>query len=63
MEIKLGGEALINEAVASLNKLENRIDIDKSGNASFKMVLTAVGRYAYRRPDGICIVPIGCLKP
>ncbi|MCQ2069126.1 MAG: DUF4143 domain-containing protein [Bacteroidaceae bacterium] len=63
VEIKLGGEALINEAVASLNKLENRIDIDKSGNASFKMVLTAVGRYAYRRPDGICIVPIGCLKP
>lgn len=63
VEIKLGGEALINEAVASLRKLENRIDIDKLGCASFKMVLTAVGPYAYRRPDGVCIVPVGCLKP
>ncbi|MBP9994964.1 MAG: ATP-binding protein, partial [bacterium] len=63
VEIKLGGEALINEAVASLNKLENRIDTDKLGRASFKMVLTAVGQYAYRRPDGVCIVPVGCLRP
>lgn len=63
VEIKLGGEALVNEAVASLSKLENRIDVDKLGCASFKMVLTAVGSYAYRRPDGVCIVPIGCLKP
>ena len=63
VEIKLGGEALINEAVASLNKLENRIDIDKLGRASFKMVLTAVGLYAYRRQDGVCVVPVGSLKP
>ena len=63
VEIKLGGEALINEAVVSLNKLENRIDIDKLGRASFKMVLTAVGLYAYRRQDGVCVVPVGCLKP
>ncbi len=63
VEIKLGGEALINEAVASLNKLENRIDTDKLGRASFKMVLTAVGLYAYRRQDGVCIVPVGCLRP
>lgn len=32
------------------------------GNPSFKMILTAVGEYAYRREDGIYIVPIGCLK-
>lgn len=63
VEIKLGGEALINEAVTSLNKLENRIDTDKLGCASFKMVLTAVGQYTYRRPDGVCIVPVGCLRP
>ncbi len=63
VEIKLGGEALINEAVASLNKLENRIDTDKLGRASFKMVLTAVGLYAYRRQDGVCVVPVGCLRP
>jgi hypothetical protein len=31
---------------------------------SFKMVLTATGQYAYRRPgDGVYVVPIGCIKP
>ena len=29
---------------------------------SFAMVLTATGKYAYQREDGIYIVPIGCLK-
>jgi hypothetical protein len=26
------------------------------------MVLTATGNYAYKREDGILVVPIGCLK-
>ena len=30
---------------------------------SFKMVVTAVGQYAYLREDGVYVVPIGCLKP
>ncbi|MBQ0118325.1 MAG: hypothetical protein KBS42_00955 [Bacteroidales bacterium] len=38
-------------------------DTDKMKNASFFMVLTAVGSYAYQREDGIFVVPIGCLKP
>lgn len=29
---------------------------------SFKMVLTGVGQYAYSRPDGVFVVPIGTLK-
>ena len=29
---------------------------------SFLMVLTASGDYAYRRKDGVLVVPIGCLK-
>jgi hypothetical protein len=29
---------------------------------SFLMVLTGVGQYAYRRVDGVYVVPIGCLK-
>ena len=29
---------------------------------SFKMILIGVGTYAYRREDGIYVVPIGCLK-
>ena len=39
------------------------IDSDKMQTPSFLMVLTAVGNYAYRRPqDGVYVVPIGCLK-
>jgi len=26
------------------------------------MILTGIGKYAMQRPDGIYIVPIGCLK-
>lgn len=62
IEIKLGGEKLIEEGVKTLNKLEQRIDTDKMRQPSFKMVLTGVGKYAYRREDGILVVPIGCLK-
>ncbi|MCQ2343393.1 MAG: DUF4143 domain-containing protein [Paludibacteraceae bacterium] len=62
IEIKLGGEKLIEEGIKTLNKLEQRIDTDKMKSPSFKMVLTGVGKYAYRREDGILIVPIGCLK-
>lgn len=29
---------------------------------SFLMVLTAVGDYAYRRKDGVYVVPVGCLR-
>lgn len=63
VEIKLGGENLIEEGAATLKKLESKIDTDRMFAPSFKMVLTAVGQYAYRRPDGVYVVPIGCLKP
>lgn len=62
IEIKLGGEKLINEGAENLHKLSSIIDKSKMGEPSFKMILTAVGDYAYRRQDGIYIVPIGCLK-
>lgn len=63
IEIKLGGEKLINEGAASLKKLADNIDSSKMNQPSFMMVLTGVGQYAYRRPsDGILVVPIGCLK-
>lgn len=63
IEIKLGGEKLINEGAANLKTLENRIDTSKMKNPSFLMVLTGVGEYAYKRPeDGVLVVPIGCLK-
>ncbi len=64
IEIKLGGESLINDGAKSLNTLESQIDTSRMKPASFKMILTAVGEYAYRRSeDNIYVVPIGCLKP
>ena len=64
IEIKLGGQSLIEEGVETLNKLAKQIDTTKMNSPSFKMVLTATGDYAYRRlEDGIYVVPIGCLKP
>lgn len=63
VEIKLGGETLINNGADTLNALERQIDTTRMKAPSFKMVLTATGNYAYRRPDdGIYVVPIGCLK-
>lgn len=62
IEIKLGGDALIEEGVKSLLTLANKIDTTKMKKPSFLMVLTAVGKYAFRREDGVCVVPIGCLK-
>ena len=62
VEIKRGGDRLIEEAVANLKKLESILDSDKMKKPAFLMVLTGVGEYAYRRKDGIYIVPVGCLK-
>lgn len=62
IEIKLGGDSLINEGADTLKKLESRIDITKMKSPSFLLVLTATGKYAYRREDGVYVVPIGCLK-
>ena len=42
--------------------LQNKIDFSRMKEPAFLMVLTATGKYAYRRPDGVYVVPIGCLK-
>ena len=62
IEIKLGGDNLINEGVENLIKMKNKIDTEKMNNPAFLMVLIATGKYAYQREDGVYIVPIGCLK-
>lgn len=64
IEIKLGGDSLIKEGAETLTALAEQIDTTRMKSPSFKMILTATGKYAYRRPeDGIYVVPIGCLKP
>lgn len=62
VEIKLGGDSLIEEGVKTLLELSRKIDTSKMKEPSFMMVLTAVGNYAFRRDDGVYVVPIGCLR-
>lgn len=62
VEIKLGGERLIEEGSKTLTELTQKIDTTKMKEPAFRMILTGVGDYAYQRTDGIIVVPIGCLK-
>ena len=62
IEIKLGGDSLIEAGATTLKKLASKIDTERMKSPSFMMVLTAIGEYAYCRQDGVIVVPIGCLK-
>ena len=62
LEVKLGGEESINAGAASLIELAGKIDTDKMPAPSFMAVIVGVGKYAYRRQDGVYVIPIGCLK-
>lgn len=60
VEVKLGVKQ-IEEAASNLIKLSHKVDSEKMNSPSFLMVLTG-GKFAYRRKDGVFVVPIGCLK-
>ncbi len=60
VEVKLGNKQ-IEEAALHLQELARKVNDEKMGKPSFLMVLTG-GEYAYRRKDGVLVVPIGCLK-
>ena len=60
IEVKLGKKET-DEAAKNLLALKARIDEEKMGKASFLMVITG-GQYAYRRKDGVLVVPVACLK-
>lgn len=62
LEVKLGGEDYINEGAANMLKLAANIDTDKMPAPSFMAVIIGVGKYAFRRDDGVYVIPIGCLK-
>lgn len=62
IEVKLGGESLIEEGVKTLKNVLRRIDTSKMGEPAFMAVVTGTDRYAYKRDDGIMIIPIGTLK-
>jgi predicted AAA+ superfamily ATPase len=60
-EVKLGGDRYIEEAAKNLLALKTKVNTDKMKEPAFLMVLTGT-QYAYKRPDGVLVVPIGCLK-
>jgi len=60
IEVKLGNRQ-IEQAALNLLKLKEKIDMSKMRAPSFLLVLTG-GQFAYRRKDGVWIVPVGCLK-
>ena len=62
IEVKLGGDKLIEEGAENLKKLRDKIDTTKMKAPSFLMVLIGVGDYAYQRQDKVYVVPLGCLK-
>ena len=63
VEVKLGGESLIDEGAKTLNELSGIIDTSRQSEVAFKMVVTASGDFAYQSMDGIIICQISALKP
>ncbi len=62
IEIKMGGAEAIEHGAKTLKALAEKIDSTRMEKPAFLMVLTAVERFAYRREDGVYVVPIGCLR-
>lgn len=63
VEVKLGNaKSVIDAAAATLLKFAGRVDTAKMGEPANLLVVTATG-YAYRRPDGVSVAPIGALGP
>lgn len=61
IEVKLGSRQ-IDEAATHLRRLRERVDADRMGEPSFLAVVTA-GATAYRRDDGVLVIPLACLRP
>jgi hypothetical protein len=60
-EVKLG-QAQIDLAAASLTRFAKRLDLEKCGAPALLGVIVS-GGYAYRRQDGVAVIPIGALGP
>ena len=61
IEVKMGGQKDIDAASIKLLNIAKDIDEEKTGKQSFLMVVTK-GNLAYRRKDGVYVIPLGCLK-
>ena len=63
IEVKLGGNRLIEEGAANLIKLADKIDTTTMSKPSFLMVATGTGEYSFTRRDGVMVAPIRTLRP
>ena len=63
VESKLGGDKLIEEGAETLKALASTIDTNNMPNPSFLMVLCAKAPFAYKREDGVYVIPITALRP
>lgn len=61
IEVKLGNDNDIEDAAKHLITIASDIDTKKTGNLNFLMVVTK-DKFAYRREDGVYVVPLGCLR-
>ena len=62
IEVKLGGQEEIESAAKKLLEIASDIDLDKTGPLSFLMIVTK-DNFAYKREDGVYVVPLACLRP
>ena len=64
VQIKLGGDdEQIEDAASKMKSLKNQLNPERTPLPAFMMVLTGIQKNAYRREDGVYVVPVGCLKP
>ena len=63
IEVKLGGQELIDAGAVSLLAAVDSIDPSRTPRPAFKAIVTATGQYAYRRNDGVLILPLSALRP
>jgi hypothetical protein len=61
LEVKLGPRE-VEDGAASLLRIAARVDADRHGAPAVLAVITGWG-YAYTRPDGVAVIPVGALGP
>lgn len=62
IEIILGGDSNIEAGAKTLLKLSEKLDFEKMKSPSFLKVLCEIAPYAYKRKDGVLVVPISYLR-
>lgn len=63
IEIKLGGDKLIDQGAETLKDLASQIDTENMAKPAFMAVLCAKAPFAYKRSDGVYVIPVATLKP